>query len=297
MNDTGRNRTIRTVDFEEAVLQHFNENPTTSTRLAANMLDTNHMSVFRVLKEYKLHPYHIQKVHALIPEDYPQRINFCQWALNKIRVSPNFLNKVLFTDEASFSRDGILNSRNRHVWEYDNPHAIFVKGHQEKFSVNVWAGILNGRIIGPYILPNRLNSRTYLVFIRDILTELLEDIPLDAILGMWFQHDGAPAHFAQIVRDYLNNRYGQQWIGRGGPVAWPPRSPDLTPLDFFFWGQMKSLVYDTPVNDVMDLVARIEVAAATIQERFLNFNRLKRSMMNRYELCIEAAGQNFEHLL
>jgi hypothetical protein len=30
-----------------------------------------------------------------------------------------------------------------------------------------------------------------------------------------------------------DNNYEGKWIGRGGPVAWPPRSPDLTPSDFF----------------------------------------------------------------
>jgi hypothetical protein len=40
-------------------------------------------------------------------------------------------------------------------------------------------------------------------------------------------HDGAPAHFSRAVRDVLNNTYHDPWIGRGGPTAWPPRSPDL----------------------------------------------------------------------
>ncbi|GBL82217.1 hypothetical protein AVEN_252404-1 [Araneus ventricosus] len=55
-----------------------------------------------------------------------------------------------------------------------------------------------------------------------------------------------------------------RWIGRGGPVAWPPRSPVCNPLDFFFWGHMKSLVYQTPVDSAEDLVARIVVAAHKI---------------------------------
>ena len=48
----------------------------------------------------------------------------------------------------------------------------------------------------------------------------------------YFQHDGAPAHNAQIVSNYLLERFSN-WIGNRGPIAWPPRSPDLTPLDFF----------------------------------------------------------------
>ena len=40
-------------------------------------------------------------------------------------------------------------------------------------------------------------------------------------------------------------------------VEWPPRSPDLTPLDFFLWGHLQSKVYVTPPRDLDDLEARI----------------------------------------
>jgi hypothetical protein len=49
---------------------------------------------------------------------------------------------------------------------------------------------------------------------------------------MWYMHDGAPAHFSRDVRDVLNNTYDDRRIGREGPTAWPPRSPDLNPLEF-----------------------------------------------------------------
>jgi hypothetical protein len=41
--------------------------------------------------------------------------------------------------------------------------------------------------------------------------------------------------FSRAVRDVLSNSYHDRWIGRGGPTAWPPRSPDLNPLDFYLW--------------------------------------------------------------
>ena len=88
----------------------------------------------------------------------------------------------------------------------------------------------------------------YIIFIRDILPEMLENIPLQVRQRSWFQHDGAPAHFALDVREYLNNVFPNRWIGRGGPVQWPPRSPDLTPMDIFIWGEMKCLVYETPID-------------------------------------------------
>ena len=78
-------------------------------------------------------------------------------------------------------------------------------------------------------------------------------------------HDGAPAHFSLSARRYLNQKFGLRWIGRGGPIAWPPRSPDLNPLDFYLWGHLKYLVYSTPLDDVRTLHARIVAAYQTVR--------------------------------
>ena len=50
--------------------------------------------------------------------------------------------------------------------------------------------------------------------------------------GVMFRLDGAPAHW----RAFLNAAFPQRWIGRDGPTPWPPRSPDINHLDFFFVG-------------------------------------------------------------
>lgn len=64
------------------------------------------------------------------------------------------------------------------------------------------------------------------------------ELPLCYHQNMWLQLDRAPQHFARAVREYLNTNH-EAWIGRGGTVAWPARSPDLTPLDYFLWRAMK----------------------------------------------------------
>ncbi|CAK9815954.1 hypothetical protein ANTPLA_LOCUS8827 [Anthophora plagiata] len=48
------------------------------------------------------------------------------------------------------------------------------------------------------------------------------------------RQDGCSPHNAQIVRNYLNLKFGEHWLGTCDPIAWPPRSPDLSPLNFFF---------------------------------------------------------------
>ncbi|KAJ4438674.1 hypothetical protein ANN_14621 [Periplaneta americana] len=40
----------------------------------------------------------------------------------------------------------------------------------------------------------------------------------------------------------------KQWIGRDGTIGWAARSPDLALLDFYVWGHLKSLVYETPIE-------------------------------------------------
>lgn len=293
----GVRRNRRTIRFEEEVLNRIEENQSTSSRSIAQNMHVNHVSVWQVLREQQLHAYHIQKVQALTPADFQPRLNFCHWFLQQCQLQANFPRFVLFTDEASFTREGIFNSRNNHVWAEENPHTIRSTRFQQKFSVNVWAGIIDGRLIGPHLLPNRLTGPIYLTFLQQVLPELLENVPLNIRQEMWLQHDGAPAHFSLVVQDHLNQQFGVRWIGRGGPIAWPPRSPDMTPLDFYLWGHMKSLVYETPVESEEDLVARILAAAQEIETTPGTFDRMYTNMLRRINACIATGGRNFEHLL
>ncbi|GBN01510.1 hypothetical protein AVEN_140398-1 [Araneus ventricosus] len=90
-----------------------------------------------------------------------------------------------------------------------------------------------------------------------------------------------PAHYSTDVRLHLNAPYDQQRTGRGGPVLWPARSPDLTCRDYFLWGYVKSLVYETPVNSAEDLVARIAAAAGEVRDTPGIFANVRSSMRRR----------------
>ncbi|GFU83707.1 transposase-like protein [Trichonephila clavipes] len=210
-----------------------------------------------------------------------------------------FAASVLFTDEASFSREGIFNTHNSHSWAAANPHVTRTRAAQDRFLVNVWAGILGDHLIGPYILPDRLTGPRYLIFLEQVLPELLDSAHVTAATrtSMWFQQDGAPAHFSISVRNHLDATCGERWIGRGGPVHWLPRSPDHSCLDYFFWGQMKSLVYETPVNSAEELEERNSAAAGEIRNTPEILSNVRRSMKRRCEACITCGGPQFEHLL
>ena len=51
-----------------------------------------------------------------------------------------------------------------------------------------------------------------------------------------FIEDGAPPHFAVVVREWLNAQFLGKWMGCCGSHEWPVKSPDFTPCDFFYGG-------------------------------------------------------------
>ena len=84
-------------------------------------------------------------------------------------------------------------------------------------------------------------------------------------IALYFQHDRAPSHYTRLVMQHLNDTFHNRWIGRGSTFNWPPRSPDLTPSDFYLWGWMKNEVYrrkvdarDEMLDLVMDVIAGIK---------------------------------------
>ena len=93
-----------------------------------------------------------------------------------------------------------------------------------------------------------LTGTKYVDFLSTRLHGILEQVPVDIRLRMRFMHDGAPPHFSRVARQFLNRHFANKWIGRGAPIAWPARSPDLNPLDFHLRGHLKSIVYATSIE-------------------------------------------------
>jgi len=143
------------------------------------------------------------------------------------------MTKQLFT--------GQLNRHNSHYWSVENPHWYpELVNHQYRWSPIVWCGIR--KPISPYFFDKNVNGNNYLHFLQQRLPTLFEDIDLNTRQRIFFQQDSAPAYWSRRLRYHLNLTFPGRWIGRGGPVSWCPRSPDLSSLDFFLWGYLKNIV-------------------------------------------------------
>ena len=72
---------------------------------------------------------------------------------------------------------------------------------------------------------------------RSMITEfLIPELERQNVHHTWFQQDGATAHTARETMTLLKDCFPNRLISRFGDIPWPPRSPDLTPCDFFLWG-------------------------------------------------------------
>lgn len=278
---------------EEDLLERVEENPGVSTRQLSSDTGLSRWKVSKVLKDNKFHPYHFTLVQALEENDHEARVVFCRWLLNEDIVQYHFFKKILWTDEARFTREGVFNSHNMHLWATENPKAMRESSFQHRFSINVWAGVIGDVFLGPHIIEGNLTGPKYLDFLQHNLPQLLDDLTQEQRDNLIFQHDGAPPHFDTDVREWLTENY-PTWIGRGGSVAWPPRSPDLNPLDFFVWGYMKSEVYMTVIQSEEDLRDRIFNAANKVREA-LSHKVTVRAMRKRARACVRENGKQFEH--
>ncbi|EFA12076.1 hypothetical protein TcasGA2_TC006883 [Tribolium castaneum] len=143
----GARRRARTPETEEQVTEAFFQDPTTSIRTVSRLHGVSRNSIQRILKENRQHPYHYTRVQHLHPQDYAARVKFCQWLLRQHAENQNFVKTIMFTDESTFTREGVFNIHNNHFWADQNPHVITPNSFQYKFSINLWARILGDRIV------------------------------------------------------------------------------------------------------------------------------------------------------
>lgn len=151
--------------------------------------------------------------------------------------------------------------------------------------------------IGPFEFAGNLTGAQYANFISIHLRRMCRraGIGAEEMGRVIFQHDGAPAHTSRIAQESVSAIFGNRYLGRGGMRDWPARSPDLNPLDFFFWGHIKSHVYREPIQDRADLERRFEGAVVTVTPEMLG--RCAQSLLRRARCCVEVNGGHFEHLL
>ncbi|GFV54625.1 transposable element Tc3 transposase [Trichonephila clavipes] len=183
----------------------------------------------------------------------------------------DFHKRILFSDEAHFWLNGYVNKQNCRIWSEANPQ-VYVETPLHPETLTVWCALWAGGIIGSYFFKNdeghnvTVNGDRYRAMITNFFIPELNN---HDVQQLWFQQDGAACHTARATIDLLKNTFGDRLISRFGPVNWPPRSCDLTPLDYFLWGYVKSLVYADKPQTLDHLEDNIRLVITDIRPQML----------------------------
>ena len=255
---SGRPRSVVREETVQQVKDLVEVRPFTSIPIGARELGISQASYQHALKESGFSSFKPTKVVELSDDDFDRREEFCSTFLVKFEREPALLNKIISSDESEFKLNGVINRHNCCYWASTNQHEKLPVPDLHK-RVMVWCGLTSGGLIGPYFFDQNVNARSYLAMLNDFLW------PKVKRRGMIFQQDGASSHYAIVVRNWLDEKFPQRWIGRRGPIEWPARSPDLTPCDFFLWGYLKNIVYKERPATIEQLRDRIALACAQIQ--------------------------------
>lgn len=280
---------------EVNVLAYFQAYPRSSIPAAALELGISRTSIHRILKKHRMHPFREITVQGLRLGDEARRVAFCEFMFTKMTEDPRFLYKIIWTDESKFSRQGIINRQNIHYWAQDNPHVLRENNHQDRFSFNVFCLVMDNSV-AYQVYDESLNGARYLEILRVFVSDFLNTLPPGERANSWYQLDGAPAHSTLAVHQQLTLMFEDRWIGPQGPWNWPPRSPDLTPLDFYLWGRIKEQVYSTPVLTREELLNRVHDAFTNITPDELR-RSVSRGVHDRVIKCLNQNGGHIEQLL
>ena len=246
---SGRRRTARTAENIELVRESLTENGQRSGR--RNGLGLSRATFERIVKfDIKFHPYVLIRRQKLGERDPEQRLAFCNRLVNTVAQDPDFLNKLIVSDEAVFRLNSEINSRN--VRKYaargdGHPEDHYVEFLQGAQQIMVWVGLTRrGAVLGPYFVERNLDTREYIRIVR--YNVIQRDFPAHNIdrNSMWWQQDGAPCHTSNATMRYLRGQFPGRLMSKQGDWPWPPRSPDLTVCDFFLWGYLKHQIWNVP---------------------------------------------------
>ena len=154
---SGRRRTARTAANIEMVRQSLMENGLRSGRRNGFGLSR---TTFEIIRRHKLRE-----------GDPVQRLDFCNRLVTTVAQIPDFLDKLVVSDEAMFSLNSEINSRNvrKYAAKSDgHPNDHYVAYQQGEQQIMVWVGLTRqGAVLGPHFVEGNLDAREYIRIKRD----------------------------------------------------------------------------------------------------------------------------------
>lgn len=273
-------------NLEEAVNKSVNEAPQLSIRQRSEEMGVPYTTLQRQLHSAGFKPFRPTFSQYLSDEDKSERVACCGELLSKY---PTRFSRrhFFFSDECAVYGDG--RQENLTWWAKENPHfQKQIQNHPPMLMI--WAAMSQYDLIGPFFCDGRITAQSY--------TTMLEKQFIPALMSRHLlgrailQQDGAPAHTAIATRTLLDKHFPDRWVGKFGPLQWPPRSPDLTSCDNALWGIIKSSIKKKKVEGREQLREAIVRAFTELDRSTLE--KIHERSWRRIVLCTVVDGEQVE---
>jgi len=221
-----------------------------SQQLSTVGVPVSKSSVQRVLKkEFKMRFYRSPEAQLLSPAAVANRFLFGAEIQSRMMRGAIDINDICFTDECYVGTGPSSNRQNDGYWRLagdSDPEQHLKQREFQGDRIHIFVAIHpKAGIIGPIFVDEldcpedtthtTLTAKRYCFMLRTIVIPELKRRLGDDFDRCWFQQDGAAPHTAAISRQYLREVFGGRLISLREDLMWPPYSPDLSPLDYWFW--------------------------------------------------------------
>lgn len=200
--------------------------------------------ISKLHKKSHIRSYVVKRMLHLTDDNLAAREKFSEWAMAQLKDDPDFLYRVIFTDEAAFPLYNDITKTGKKYYgrsapNFGHPHKHF----SPKLHVFVALNIMYGVIFYEFFITDEgklttISGPNYEALMHNFKLATRK-INLNEL---WWMQDGASPHIYGPAKKIIKELFDTRIIGRGFDNVWPSKSPDLNCLDYFFWGRLRKLV-------------------------------------------------------
>ena len=264
----------------------------------------------RGVKLLGFHPYKLHRRHVLKPGDKVKRVNMVNHVLAKVEENPNWIKNLWMSDEAVFSLNGNVNTKNVICYSEKRsgrPEDFTIDTSKHADSVMPWACVagdgrkLELKFFEPEMVDGErvsgtLNGPRYYKLLRYHAIPQIKALNHGTLADQVWQQDGARPHWSEQNLAYLQGQFGTNTLALGaarwGGGEWSPHSPDLSVLDFCLWGVLKYHVYQHPMPTTK---AALKEKIVSVWDRDITPELISKSYKGFITRCRKVLEKNGGH--
>lgn len=279
----------RKLQILDDILRNLEKNEWIKTRELAKKVNCSQRTILRRIKEMKLRFYRKRKVQMLTQVDIEYRKLFAETVHDWIKDGALTLDNVTWSDECMIGCCQGYNRQNDGKWLKSlspNKDGLVVQTKSYEDCIHVWVGLHSKLgVIGPIFIDelevppgavlrtgNSLTAARYELLLESVIGDMKKNLGQN-FDSCWWQQDGASSHSSIRAINCLTQHFGNRLIARNGGFEWPSHSPDLNPLDYWFWSHLRRKLnerddlrtkaqYKNAIRDICKTTTKEEVSKA-----------------------------------